>query len=233
MDVQAVGVVILQVGLNLSDQLGIVGTLVVEPEYRRHAAGAGTVDGQLHPVPDRQIFGLTGPPDVTLLNVMLGQHSTVFCNHPDNTVFLDFEGLVVGTVLFRFLRHQADVGYGTHGGRIKRTMRFAEIDRFLVDGGVSGLGHHCLGVFQLAITGPHLAGVTDHRGHGGIHDHVAGNVQVGDAFYRIHHGNFGAVLVALVQVFLDLFLLGFRQMLDFFEYRRKTVVRVNTDFIKI
>ena len=68
-------------------------------------------------------------------------------------------------VLFGFLRHQADVRYGAHGGRVERAVGFAEVDHLLVDARVSALRHDGLGVFLLAVLAPHLTGVADHRRH--------------------------------------------------------------------
>src|SRR5690554_2934550 len=181
---------------------------------------------------DRQVLGLAGAPDIALLDVVLGQYGAVFGNHAHNTIFLDFEGLVVGAVLFRLLGHQTNVRHSTHGGGIKRAVGLTEVDHFLINGGVGGLRHNRLGVLQLAATGPHLAGVTDHRRHGGVNNNVARYVQVGDAFYGIHHGDFRAVLVARVQGFLDFFLLRFRQLLDLLNHGRQAVVRVYPDFVE-
>ena len=163
---------------------------------------------------------------------MLGQHGAVFGNDANNTVFLDFKGLVVGAVLFGFLRHQTNVRYGTHGGGIEGTVGLTEVDHFLVDGGVGGLGHNRLGVLQLVVPRPHLAGVTDHRRHGCVNNNVAGNMQVGDALDGIDHGDFRTMLVTGVQVFLDLFLLGFRQLLDLLDHAGQAVVRVHADLVE-
>src|SRR5690554_1440580 len=231
-NVQAFGVVIFQVRVYLLDQLGIMRAFVVKPEHGWHAGGAGTANGQLDPVADWQVFGLASAPDITFFYIVLSQHGAVFSDNTHNAVFLDFKGLVVGAVFFCLLRHQAYVRHGSHGGGIKSTVGFAEVDHFLINRGVGGLRHHRLGVLELAIAGPHLAGVTNHRGHGGINNHVARYVQVGHAFYGIHHGDFRAVLVGLVQGFLDLFLLRLGQLLDFLKYRGKAVVRIYTNFVK-
>ena len=46
-------------------------------------------------------------------------------------------------------------------------------------------------VVLAAILAPELAAVADERGHGGIHDHVARDVQVGDAAVGVDHGERG------------------------------------------
>ena len=223
---------IFKVRMNLLDQLGIVSTLVVQPEHSRRAGSAGAINRQLDPVADRQVFGLARAPDIALFHVVLGQNSAIFGNHTHNTVFLDFEGLVVGAILFGFLRHQTYVWHCTHSGGIECTVSLTEVNRFLIDGGVGGLRHNGLGVLELAISGPHFTGVADHCRHGGVNNHVARHVQVGDTFDGVNHSDFRAVLVGFVQSFLDFFLLGFRQQLDFLKYGRQAVVRVYTDFFE-
>ena len=163
---------------------------------------------------------------------MLGQHGAVFSDDTNDAVFLDFKGLVVGAVLFSLLRHQANVRHRAHGGGIKRAVGLTEVDHFLVDGGVGALRHHRFGVLELVVPGPHLAGVTDHCRHGGINDDVAGYVQVGDALDGIYHGNFRTMLIAGVQVFQNLLLLGLRQLLDFVRHTGKTVVGVHAQLVE-
>ena len=223
---------VFEVHLDFLDQLSVVRALIVQPEQRRHSGGAGAVDRQLDPVANGQVLGLAGAPDIALLDLVLGQHVAVFGDHANNAVFLDLKGLVVGAVLLSFLRHQANVRHRAHGGGIKRAVGLTEVDHFLVDSGVGALRHHRLGVLELVVPRPHLAGVTDHRGHGGIHDDVAGNVQVGNTLHRVHHGNFRAVLVTGVQVFQNLLLLGFRQLLDLFGHAGQSVVGVHAQLVK-
>lgn len=45
----------------------------------------------------------------------------------------------------------------------------------------SPVGNDALDVLELVLLVPHLAAVAHDAGHGGVHDHVRGNVQVGDA----------------------------------------------------
>ena len=70
-EVEAGGVVVLQVGLDLGDDLGVVGAVLVEPEDGGIAGRAGAFDGQLHPVLDGGVLGLAGAPDVTGLDFVL------------------------------------------------------------------------------------------------------------------------------------------------------------------
>src|SRR3546814_17622907 len=55
-DVQALGVMVLQVILDLARHVGVVRALRVEPEYRRHAGHARACDCELHPdpIPERR-----------------------------------------------------------------------------------------------------------------------------------------------------------------------------------
>ncbi|MNV43355.1 hypothetical protein D3C71_1350660 [compost metagenome] len=111
-------------------------------------------------------------------------------------------------------------------------MPLAEVDDLLVDAGEGRFRHHGLHILQAAVGVPHLAAVADHRGHGGVHDDVVGRVEVGDALGRIHHGQLGAVLVAGVQVALDLVALALWQRLDLGVQVDHTVVHVHAEFFK-
>ena len=62
--VQAVGVVVGEVGPHLRDQVGVVGAVGVQPEDRGRGARPGPGDGELDPVADRDVLGLAHPPDV-------------------------------------------------------------------------------------------------------------------------------------------------------------------------
>src|SRR5690606_1766866 len=99
---------------------------------------------------------------------------------------------VVGTILLGLLGHQADVRHAAHGGRVEGAVGLAVLDHGLVHAGVAAVRNHGLGVLQLAFGVPHLAGVADHGRHGGVDDHIAGHVQVGDALVGVDHGQLGA-----------------------------------------
>ncbi len=128
--------------------------------------------------------------------------------------------------------HQAHVGYGAHGLRVEVAVPLAEVDHLLVDACEGALRHHGLDVLQAAVGAPHLAAVADHRRHGGVDDDVVGRVEVGDALGRIDHGQFGAVLVAGVQVALDLVLLALRQRGDLVVEVDHAVVDVDAQFVE-
>ncbi len=187
-------------------------TLGVEPEHHRHARKPGAGDGQLHPVPDGGVLDDRHPPDVTLFDVLGQQHLAGVDVDDVGDAFLgNLERLVVGAVLFGLLSHQADVGHGAHGRRVELAVGLTEVDDLLVDPGEGGLRVDGLGVLGPAIGAVHLAAQPDHRGHRGVHDHVAGRVEVRDAAGGIHHGQLRPVFVAGVQVPDDLFVQRRRQ----------------------
>src|SRR5450830_149940 len=232
LDIQASGVVVLEVGLNLLDDHTVVGAHWIQPENRWSAAGAGTVDGQFDPVLDRSIFGLAHAEDVARFHGLFQQGATGAVGNPNHAVGLDLEGLVVGAVLFGFLRHQADVRYATHGGWVEGAVLLAVFDHRLVDGGVAAIRDHCLGVVQLAVGAPHFAGVTDHGWHRGVDDNVARHVQVGDAFVGVDHGQRRTGSVDRLDVGFDLRLLIARQGLDAGVQVADAVVQVEADLLQ-
>ena len=231
-DVQVAGVVVLQVGLDLLDHHAVVGAHRVEPEDRRGAAGTGAVDGQLDPVLDRRVLGLAHAEDIAGLDCLFQQQVALAVGNAYHAVGLDLEGLVVGAVLFGFFRHQANVRHAAHGGRIEGAIGFAVFDHGLVDGGVATIRNHRLGVVQLAVGAPHLAGVTDHGRHRGIDDHVARHVQVGDALVGVDHGQGRASGVDGLDVSFDRSLLLGWQGLDAGVQVADAVVQVEADFLQ-
>ena len=94
-DVQAGGVVVLEVSLHTFDEQAIVGTLRIEPEHCRSTSGTRTIHGQLDPVTYRQVTRLAHAPDVALLHAVLRQHSTAAIHHAHLAVGRDLEGLIV------------------------------------------------------------------------------------------------------------------------------------------
>ena len=144
----------------------------------------------------------------------------------------NLERHVVRAVLLGLLRHQADIGDGTHGRRIERAVGLAEVDDFLVDAGKGRLRVHGLDVLGPAVGAVHLAARADHRRHRGVHDHVAGRMEVGDTPSRIHHRQLGAVVVDVVDVLDDLVALRGWQRLDLVVEIDHPVVDVHTQFIE-
>jgi hypothetical protein len=111
-----VGVVLVQVHLDLADQLRLVRTVRVEPEHHGHAGIAGACDGQLDPVADGGVLDLAHAPDVALLHVLAEQHfAGLEVGDVGDAVLGDLEGLVVRAVFFGLLGHQAHIWHGAHG----------------------------------------------------------------------------------------------------------------------
>ena len=223
---------IFQVGLNFLDHHAIVRALRVQPENGRGVAGAGTVDGELDPVLDRRVFGLAHAEDVASFDVLFHQQVALAVGDANYAVSLDLESLVVGAVLFGFLRHQANVWHAAHGGGVEGAIGLAVFDDRLVDGGVAAIRDHSLGVVQLAVGAPHLAGVTDHRWHRGVDDDVARHVQVGDAFVGVDHRQGRANGVDRLDIGFDLRLLVGRQGFDAGVQVADAVVQVEADLFQ-
>ena len=55
---------VLQVGFDLGDDLGVVGAIFIKPENGGIAGGAGAFHGEFDPVLDGGVLGLAGAPDV-------------------------------------------------------------------------------------------------------------------------------------------------------------------------
>ncbi len=135
-------------------------------------------------------------------------------------------------VFLGLLRHEADVGHGAHGLRVEVAVPFAEVDHLLVDAGEGRLRHHGLAVVRLAVGAPHLAAAADHGRHRSIDDDVIGRMEVGDALRRIHHRQARAVLLAGMQVALDLVAQRLGQGLDLVVQVDHAVVHVDADFLE-
>ncbi len=107
------------------------------------------------------------------------------------------------SVLFRFLCHQPDVSNIAHRGDVKRTVLFAEVDRGLIDTGITAVWDQRFGVMQLAVRPPHLPGGPNRRRHGRVNDRMTGHVKIGDAFVGVDHGKFRTLRVDRLDVGLD------------------------------
>src|SRR5690606_13384697 len=122
--------------------------------------------------------------------------------------------------------HQTYVRAGTHGCRIKCTVLTAEIDGLLINAGVAAVRDHRQSVLTLAPAVPHLATVTDHGRHGGIDDHIAGHVQVGDAFVGVHHGQLRLLVEYGLDVSFNCRTLVSRQGSNLGDYVAEAVVHI-------
>ncbi len=232
LDVKTRSIVIRQVLFDLGDDLLIVTTLFVEPENTRLAGSFGAIDSQLDPVLNRNIFGLAGTIDVTSRNRLLHQYGTVGSNNLELTVARCFEGLVVGTVLFSLLGHQADVGNATHGGRIELAVLVGIVNDLGVHGGVAAIRDHSDGGLQFISQVPHAATVTHNVRHRCINDNIVRHVQVGDVLAGVDHGQGSLAFVTGVDVCFDFSFLGFRQLVQLVEDVTHTEVRVGADFLQ-
>ena len=202
-DVQALGVVVLEVLLDLGLDVEVVGAGLIQPEHCWGLGQASTGDGELNPVADGDVLRLAGTPDVTGCDLVAHEHIAGGVDDLDGSGFRDLEGLVVAAVLFGLLRHETDVGDGAHGPRVEGALGLAVLDDGLVDAGVGGVGDDGQSVLGLVILVPHLAADADHRGHGGVDDDVGGYVEVRDALVRVDHGQVGSVGQALLDSGLD------------------------------
>ena len=183
-------------------------------------------DGQLDPVADRHVLGLAHPPDVAGADRVLEERLAGLVDDAHRAGGGDLEGLVVGAVLLRRLRHQPDVRHRAHGGRVVGAVGAAVVDDDLVDPRVRRVGDHGERVGLVAVGAPHVAAGADHRRHRGVDDHVARHVQVGDALVGVDHRQGRALGDLRLDGGLDLGAL--RQRLDALEDAAETVVRRET-----
>mmetsp|Transcript_117348 Transcript_117348/g.163313 ORF Transcript_117348/g.163313 Transcript_117348/m.163313 type:complete len:272 (-) Transcript_117348:425-1240(-) len=188
LNVEAAGVVLLQVLLDLADEHHIVRASRVQPEdglarlvLVREVVLAAAVHGQLDPVLDGVVLGLAGAPDVTSRDTVPKQHLAGALHNADHTILLGFEGGRVRTVLLSLLGHEANIGAGAHGLRVKGAVLLAELDHLVEDCGVAPIRNRRLEILLLVIDVPHLAATANGGGHGVVNDDVARHVQVRDA----------------------------------------------------
>ena len=188
--------------------------ILVEPEDCSGTGESSAGHRQLHPIANRQIFRLAHAPDVACFYRMLQQCLPILVDDANRSVCWNQKRLVVRAILLGLLRHQADVGYGAHGGNVERAVLLAVVDDFLVDAGVTAIGNHVLRVARLTVRSPHLSGGSNGGRHRCVNDDVAGHVQVGDAFVGIDHRQSGLRFVDRLDISLDLFALRRRQFLN-------------------
>ena len=115
---------------------------------------------------------------------------------------------------------------------IEGAVLFAILDDHLIDARVAAVGDHGLGVVQLAVRTPHFPGFADHGGHGGIDDHVARHVQVGDALVGVHHRQFGPGRIARLDIGFDLGARRFRQLGDFRVKVAQAVIEIDAQLFE-
>ena len=94
-NIQASGVVVLQVRLHLLEHLGVVSAVLVEPEYGGIAGGAGAFDGEFYPVLHWCVLGLASAPDVACFDFVGKQDVSCGIHDTHGSAVGDLEGFVV------------------------------------------------------------------------------------------------------------------------------------------
>ena len=179
-------------GRTFSSSSASCGARLVEPEDGGRAGRAGAADGEPDPVLDRRVLGLAHAPDVAGVDVVLQQRGAGGVDDAHGARRGDLERLVVRAVLLGLLRHQADVRRRAHRRRVERAVLACSASTVSAySGGVAGVRDHALGVLLLAGGVPALARGADQRRHRGVDDHVARDVQVGDAAVGVDHEEVG------------------------------------------
>ena len=133
-------------------------------------------------------------------------------------------------VFFGFLCHETHVGDVAHGGGIELTVGTAIVHDGLVKGSVTTIGNQTFGVFQGVVRVPHTTAVTNHIWHGSVNDDVGRDVQIGNAFARIDHGQFGACFIRRHDVSFHFGLFG--MSLNFIVHITQTIVWIDFQFFK-
>ena len=72
-DFQTLGVMVLEIALDLGDHVSVVGALLVEPEHRGSAGRPRAIDRQLDPVLNRNVLDARHAPNIARLDLMLDQ----------------------------------------------------------------------------------------------------------------------------------------------------------------
>ena len=99
-------------------------------------------------------------------------------------------------VYLSLLGHQTHVGNMSHGGVIKLPVFLAIINNGTVDASIAAVGDDAHNILKCIVLVPHHARVTHDVGHGGIDDHVAGDMQVGDTLGGVDHGQTRAASIS-------------------------------------
>mmetsp|Transcript_106 Transcript_106/g.199 ORF Transcript_106/g.199 Transcript_106/m.199 type:complete len:428 (+) Transcript_106:612-1895(+) len=206
-DLKSRGVMVLQVGVDLLDDVGVMGSVSIQPENSRVIGGASTAHGEADPVTNGLILGLAHAPNVSLLNIVGHQNIASGIHNTHLSGAGNFKSVGVGAVLLSLLCHETNIRDISHSSDVKLTILAAEVHDLSVGRGIASVGNEALGVFQGIILVPHHTGVTDNTRHGSIHDNITGHVKVGDSLGGINHGQPGARLVARINVSQHLSLL--------------------------
>ena len=203
MELEPVGVVILEVRVHFVEKLAIVRSLHVEPENRWRRRSSRARDREFYPITNRWILCLTGAPNVARFNRMRHQHESSCVHNPHNSCALHFEGFIVRAVLFGLLRHEPNIGHTAHRARIECAVLLARVNGCLIDPRIGAIRNHSLRILCLARAVPHLAALANHRRHGCVDDDIARHMEIRDALVAINHCDRGTRSVCSSDVRFD------------------------------
>lgn len=162
-----------QVLLHKADNVPVMGTGVIQPEYRGAASGTSSGNGKSNPVSDRQVLNLAHPPYVISLHFVLHVYlSTVLIHHSDCASSFHFKSFIVRSILLGFLSHQPNVGYISHSRDVELAILSAVVNDGLVNTSVGPVGNAAFSVLKLVVLVPHLASISHNAGHAGVDDDV-------------------------------------------------------------
>ena len=193
LNLQPIGIVLEEIGLDLLDEHGIVGAAFIEPEHCRIAGDPGAFHGEFDPIADRHVLRLAHTEDVAGTYRLFQHDGSALIDNPHRPIGGYLERLVVTAILFGGLGHQADIGHRAHGRRVVRPVGTAVIDDNLVDAGIAAVGDDGKRVGFLAVGTPHAPGCADHGRHRRVDNDIARDMQVGDPPVRIDHRQGGTV----------------------------------------
>jgi hypothetical protein len=228
MELHPLRVVILQILVDLQDDLRIVGPVLVQPE---NGGGAGRLHpfyGELHPIPDREIFRLAHPEDVPLFHLLLQQGGTGIVDGADRPVPRSLEGLVVGAVLLRLLRHESHVRDAPDGRGIERAVLPAILDDGPIRRRVTPVGNHRVRIVRFSVGTPHFPRVADDDRHRRVDDDVVRCMQVRDPLVRVDHREGRPILVYGLDIRLDFRPFRLGQFPDLHVQVAQAKVRIHT-----
>ncbi len=148
---------IFKVTIREFDEITIVGAVFVEPEYSGRIDLPGAADGKPNPIPNWQIFRLAHAPDIAFGNDVLEQYTGILVNHSYPTGRRDLKCLVVRSIFFGLLRHQADIGNVAHRRHVERAVLSTKGEHLLVNAGIASVWNQRFRVVQIAVRAPHLS----------------------------------------------------------------------------
>ena len=163
---------------------------------------------------------------------MLDEDVSIAVDDTNSSIGGGLKGLVMRAIFLGLLGHQAHVGNGSHGGRVKGSMLSAKFNRSLINSCIGAVGNNGEGVLALTPCIPHLARVTNHGRHGGVNDDVAGHMKVRDPSVGIHHGQRRPLVVTGLKVGFDLLVLFLRKGLNLGKKVSDSIVEIDTKLVE-